>query len=386
MTKKKAKPLEGIRVLDVGVIAVGPFAATMLGYLGADVIRIENREGDYVQRQYPLMKGMGYAYITCNCNKRNIMLDLRLDSDREIALKLVGKADVFICNSKTGVMDKIGMGYKDLFKINPKLIYCSCPGYGNKGPYKARGAADPYIQAFSAFASLNGEPGTHGELFRVYGFLDQVASLMICQSIMIALYYRELTGQGQKIETSLLEASIALQATKISEFLITGKSPMTIGSSSSRIAPSQSFRTLDGKFINVSVPDDETWSRFCKALNISELENDSRFCNNYKRLKNRDQLSTILEKIFEDQPARWWILSLNRQKIPCGPINTYDEVSTDPHFLKTRMVIDLVTPWGMVKLGGIPWEFSEFELSIKKPSLPNQDKEEILKESELSDE
>lgn len=338
--------LEGIRVLDAGAFTIGPAAAGLLGCLGADVIRIEPPHIDGLMFVGTFQQGAGTPYISSHFNKRNIILNLREDEDREIALRLVKTADVVIENHLPGTMDRLGFGYDAVSAVNPSIIYCSASAYGNKGPMAKLRGADHYIQASSGFASINGLPGGQCEVLRYIAHCDWTASLMICEAVLLALVARERTGGGQNINTSAFEASLAMQSSRISEYFATGENPQLKGSASSTIVPSQAFKTLDGQYINVSVPREEYWPKLCQALALEKLENDPRFSSNAKRVENSQELIPILEEKFASEPLRWWLILLQRCDVPCGPYYGFDDVCRDPHINENKMVVILDSPWG----------------------------------------
>lgn len=374
--------LNGIKVIDCGVFGVGPAAAGILGCLGAEVTRIEPPHLDGLMFVGTIQGGAGTGYISSHFNKRNIMLDLKTAEGQKIALKLAERSDVLIENHPPHMIERLGLGYEAVSAINPRIIYCSCSGYGSKGPLAKLRGADHYMQAASGFASINGPPGGKGEILRYIAHIDYTTAITICQGVLLALLARETTGEGQKIETSQFEASIAMQASKIAEYFATGVNPKLMGSANSNIVPSQAFKTLDNKYINVSVPREEYWPRLCKALDLEQLEHDPRFISNADRVKNRDQLIPILEEKFSQEPARWWLILLRRYDVPCGPYNTFDDIRVDPHILENQMIEVLDTPWGKAMFGGFPLKFSKAPrvIGIKPPVEPDKNRDEVLSE------
>ena len=379
--------LKGLRVLDVGAYTVGPGAASMLGCLGADVIRIESPGLDTLYYFTNRQSGVSIAYINSHFSKRNIILDLKKDEDRQKALRLVERSDILIENHLPGTMDRLGLSYDIAKKINPRIIYCSSTSYGAKGPLAQFGAADPFMQAGTGLAGITGKPGSNGEIFRYVAHLDWTSSLTILQAVLLAVIARQKTGEGQKIDTSAFEAGLALQTNRITEYFITGKRPQLLGSGSQYIVPSQGFMTADKKYINVSVPREEYWPRLCKALNLEELEHDPRFSNNEMRVKNREQLIPILCNRFATEPARWWQILMSRHDVPCGRYNTIDEILCDQHIREDEMIVFRQTPWGEVLFGGIPITFGKCQgdIAVRGTVAPNQNREEILSELSRND-
>jgi crotonobetainyl-CoA:carnitine CoA-transferase CaiB-like acyl-CoA transferase len=372
--------LKGIRALDFGVYGVGPLACSFLGSLGADVIRIERPGVDPIYNLMPQQKGASPIYIIIQANKRSIILDLKTDTGREAVLRLAEKADVFIENHPPRVMQRLGLGYEAIRQINPRLIYVSSSGYGHQGPLANTPSADSFMQAMSGSASLNGAPGSKGELLRHYTHTDQSCAMGLCQAVLLALLARDITGKGQKIETSQFEVSLSIQTTRIAEYFATGVSPKPMGSANPNIVPSQAFKALDGRYISVSVPREEYWPKLCRALDLDEIEKDTRFISNENRVRNREQLIPILEAVFSKEPARWWFILLQRHDVPCGPYNTFDDVVTDPHIVANKMLIKLDTPWGEVMHTPVPIKFSRASTSVKSAVMPDSNREEILNE------
>jgi crotonobetainyl-CoA:carnitine CoA-transferase CaiB-like acyl-CoA transferase len=211
--------LDGIRVADLGLLVQGPQAALMLADFGADVIKVEPPAGDGTRWVEPLQRGMGTNYICLNVNKRGVVLDLKEREGREQAIQLAARADVFVQNFRGGVIERLGLGYPVLRERNPRLVYCSISGFGERGPLAREACADFIMQAFSGFARLNGAPGDALEAFRFTGFIDLTTAIMATQAVLAALVERDASGEGQKVEVSMLESALEMQATRVAEFL-----------------------------------------------------------------------------------------------------------------------------------------------------------------------
>ncbi len=371
-------PLQGIKVLDIGAYAVGPGAAGYLGFLGAEVIRIEGPGGDGLMDADPLMNGMGPSYINANLHKKSIVLNLKKEKDLATGKALGKWADIFIENRLPGVVDKLGLGYQDVSKLNPRIIYISSPGFGSSGPYAKAPALDQYIQTLSGFASIQGQDGGPGELFRAIGHLDWNTSAAIVQAAILGLIQRHHTGQGQRIEVWHFATSIFLQITRIAEFFATGESPRPIGSASTIYAPSQAFLCLDGKYVNVTTTTEEQWQALCKALGVEKLLADARFASNELRLKHRRELAQALEDRTREAPAWWWIKHLRRQSIACGPVYDVEDMMRNPQMQERQMLVRIKTPWGGLLHSGLPWDFSKTKLgAIQATHKPGEDTDEI---------
>ncbi|MFA5400489.1 MAG: CoA transferase [Dehalococcoidia bacterium] len=374
--------LNGIRVLDVGGWGVGPIACCLLGSLGADVIRFEPPKYDGLYHVGTMLSGAGTTYISAHFNERNIIIDLKKEDERELGLKIAATADVLIENHPPGAMAKLQFDYESVRKVNPNIIYCASSSYGTKGPYANMPSNDPMMQLASGFASLNGSPGSQGEMFRYVASVDYTTSLNIVQVVLLALMARQVTGRGQKIEMSQFEAVLALQTTRIAEFFATGKSPSPMGTANPNIVPSQAFRTYDNKYVNVSVHREEYWPRLCKALGLADLEKDPKYATNEDRVKNREELIPILEEKFAREPARWWLMLMRRSGVPIGPINSVDEIYNDPHLRENKMILKLKTPWGPTLFTNFPLKFSNplKPIKITAPVKPDKNRREILVE------
>ncbi|MFQ5814845.1 MAG: CaiB/BaiF CoA transferase family protein [Anaerolineae bacterium] len=372
-------PLSGIHVLDVGTYAVGPSAASCLGQLGAEVIRIENPAGEAFMDLQPTMGGMAASYINANMAKKSIYVNLKERQGIRLARSLTRWADILIENRLPGVIERLGLGYEEVAKLNPRIIYVSMPGFGTSGPFANRPALDAHVQAVSGFASIEGSEGGPPELFRVYAHLDHTTAVALVQAALLGLLARQRSGLGQRITVGFFSTAIFLQITRIADFFATGQNPQRLGSVSPIIAPSQSFRCLDGNFINISAPGEESWQRLCRALDLEHLQNEARFRTNHDRLRNRAALAEIIERRTAEAPAWWWLLHLRRHQVPCGPIYEFEDIARDRHFLDQGMVVRVQTPWGKVIRGGHPWRFNETPCRPIEPTHPpGADEEEVL--------
>jgi CoA:oxalate CoA-transferase len=352
--------LDGIRVFDLTVAAVGPWATKLLGALGADVIRVEVPGGDPRSTGVPpRIKGVSVLHISANQNKRNIELDLKNESHRAIALKIIARCDVFVQNMRAGAVERLGMGYDDLVKVNPRIIYVAASAYGRTGPMARFGAIDPEIQAMCGWCSITGQAGGRPEMFRHLGHLDLTTSSYITQAILQALLARERTGKGQKIEIEMLRAAMAIQTTRLAEYFATGVPPRPLGSASSTAVPHQAFLCQDQRYVAVGVVSEEQWPPFCRALKLPQLTSDPRFATNAARLENRAELIPILAQRFLDKPAAWWIIALSRERVPIAPFLRFDELRHHPQVRANAFMVELDSPhWGRMVTDGVPWQFS----------------------------
>ena len=372
-------PLEGVKVLDIGAYAVGPGATAYLGFLGAEVVRIEGPGGDGLMDVDPMMNGMGPSYINANLQKRNVALNLKDPEDLAVGKALVEWADVLVENRLPGVVDRLGLGFEDAARINPRLVYVSSPGFGSSGPYSKAPALDQYIQALSGFARIQGKEGTQGEIFRAIGHLDWNTSIAIVQAAILGLMSRRHSGRGQRIEVWHYSTSLFLQITRIAEFLADPGAEMPRGGASTMYAPSQAFTCLDNRCVNVTATSEETWRSLCKALDIEEkLLFDQRFASNRLRLQNRAALAAVIEDRTREAPAWWWIRHLRKHDVPCGPVYDLEDILRDPHIAEEQMVVRVDTPWGKLLHAGHPWKFSRTGLGpMEGTHEPGQDSDQI---------
>jgi formyl-CoA transferase/CoA:oxalate CoA-transferase len=360
----------------------------LLGDMGANVIKIEKPDTGEEYRTYgpKFIRGESTSFLSVNRNKKSLTLNLKDPRGVSIALKLVGRADVLIENFKPGVMEKLGLGFSETSKVNPKLIYCSISGFGQTGPYRDRGGFDLILQGMSAMMSVTGEED--GPPVKVgYPVTDLGAGIYGTIGILAALLSRNITGSGQWVDTSLLEAGIAWSLLPAGNYFADGEVPKRLGSASPQNAPYQAFETEDG-YINVGTGNDRLWIKFCEVTRLEELTKDPRFQNNALRVKNQKELAKAIEPAMKRKTTREWTHLLDEAGIPCGPIYNLDEALADPQVLSRKMVVEYDHPKaGRVKSIGFPIKFSHAEFRVRKyPSLLGEHNQEILSSLGLSQE
>ena len=370
-----ARILEGIRVFDLTVAAVGPWSTKLLGALGADVIRVERPGGDNLSTGVPpRINGTSVLHISANHNKRNIELDLKQESDRAIALRILEQCDVFVQNMRTGTVERLGMGYDDVAKVNPRIIYVAASAYGRTGPMAHFGAIDPEVQAMCGWCSITGKEGGRGEMFRHLGHIDLTTSTYITQAVLQALLARERTGKGQKIEIEMLRAAMAIQTTRLAEYFATGMQPPPMGSASATEVPHQAFLCQDQRYIAVGVVREEQWPGLCRALKAPELIADPRFALNAARVEHRAELIPLLAERFLTKPAAWWTIALSREKVPNAQFLTFEELRFHPQVRLNEFMVELDTPhWGRLWADGLPWKFSATPAGPIRPGAMHGD-------------
>jgi CoA:oxalate CoA-transferase len=375
------KPFENLIVLDVTRVLAGPYATMMLADYGADVIKIETPEVGDDSRAFGPFVGKESAYfMSLNRGKRSMTLNLKDSGAQDLFREMVKKADIVVENYRPGTMEKFGLGFEALQKINPKLIYAACSGFGHSGPYMEKAAYDVIVQGMGGIMSVTGHEG--GEPTRVGASVgDITAGLFTVIGILTALHTRDLTGKGQKVDVGMLDCQVAILENAIARYLVTGSVPVPIGNRHPSITPFEAFSARDG-YIIIAVGNDRLWAKFCELISRNDLITDERFANNAARTKNQKQLKAVLDGVFPSKTVGQWIEVLEAAGIPCGPINTVDRVLADPQVQARNMIVEVEHPVaGNLKMPGLPIKLSETPGGIECPApLLGQHSEEILKE------
>ncbi len=375
-------PLDGLRVLDLTEALAGPYCTMMLGDLGADVIKIERPgAGDMSRGWAPPFVGQESAYFMCtNRNKRSITLNLKQPQAQAILHRLVGQADIFVVNQPSlESLRKLSADPDTLRGLNPRLIYCAISGYGMNGPYAGQSGYDLVAQAQSGLMALTGEPG-QGPIRYPIPISDVTAGIYSVIGILSALVVRGNTGQGQFVDTALLDGQVAWLTHVAGAYFATGQRPPKYGNAHANIVPYQPFEARD-KYIIVAVGSERLWERFCQALEIAEtIGRDSRFTTNSDRLRHRGELVALLEQILAARDADFWLERLRAADIPCGPINEVDEILNDPHIQARGMIVELSHPSaGTVRSLGNPVHLGDTPVSYRlPPPMLGQHTEEVL--------
>jgi CoA:oxalate CoA-transferase len=317
------KLLTGVRVLDMTNVLAGPFATMHLALLGAEVIKIENPEGGDLARKLgnvPKLNQqlMGTSFLAQNANKKSLTLNLKGDKAKEIFRKLVEIADVLVENFRPGVMDRLGLSYDSLRKINPRLIYCAISGFGQTGPDAFKPAYDQIIQGLSGVMAINGDERLN-PLRCGFPVCDTVGGLNAAFAIMAALYHRERTDEGQFIDVALLDSIMPLMGWVAANLLIGNQQPALMGNDNFTAAPSGTFSTQDGH-INIAANQQDQWEALIEVLGVPELKTDPRFQERDTRKKNRKELTAILEGKLKQQRTLAWVEKLNKRGVPSGEI------------------------------------------------------------------
>jgi len=378
-----AGPLAGLKVLDMSRILAGPWAGQLLADLGADVIKIERPKCGDDTRSWgpPYLKDRDgkdtedAAYFFCaNRGKKSVTVDITCPEGQEIIRQLARQSDVLIENYKVGGLANYGLDYHSLSKINPKLIYCSITGFGQTGPYANLPGYDFLIQGMGGLMSVTGEPDdpkkeTSGPTKVGVAVTDLFTGLYASNAIQAALIERQNSGLGQYIDLALLDVQAATLANQASNYLVGGLVPERLGNAHPNIVPYQAFSTSDGHII-IAVGNDQQFSRLCDALEQSDLANDERFTTNAARVNNRNHICDVIQQSLKQYGSAHWLEKLKQCSVPCGPINTIDQVFEDPQVLARGIVISAPeSRSGKVSMVGNPIKYGR---SISEGTLAPQ--------------
>ena len=373
--------LAGLRVLDLTQVMAGPFCTMLLADLGAEVIKIETPEGDMTRR---MPGGVGTdtpAYNAVNRGKRSVVLDLKTQVGRDAATRLAQSADIFAENSRPGVMAAFGLDYPRLAALTPGLIYASISGYGQTGPDRTKGGLDLIAQGVSGIMSVTGEPGGPPMKAGV-PLTDLGAALFAATGILAALAYRTRTGKGQQVDTSLVEAGVALSVWEATEYFSGAGVPAPLGSAHRMVAPYQAIECADG-YVTIGASNDRLFQRLCEALGHSEWAQMPEFADNPSRVRNRGALAERIESVTRHQPGSHWLAAFEARDIPCGPINGYAEVFATPQIIARDMVVTVEHPTlGQIQALGSPIKLSATPPAVRRraPCL-GEHTEEVLREA-----
>jgi crotonobetainyl-CoA:carnitine CoA-transferase CaiB-like acyl-CoA transferase len=325
-----AAPLDGLRVLEVGVFMAAPFATMQLADLGASVLKVETPgTGDPVRASGPFLDGESSPYLRINRNKRSVALDLKSRSGREAFLRLAAESDVVVENLRPGAMRRLGLGYDDVRAVNPRVVYASASGFGQDGPLADRPGLDIMAQARGGLMSITGHPGGAPAKVGV-PVCDLVCGLYVALAVTAALREREHSGEGQYIDVSLLESAVSLAVWEAGRWFATGEAGRPLGSAHQSQAPYQAVRTRDG-WVTVGAITPKTWTAFCTALGLARLLDDERYADSFSRHAHREPLVDAIERRTGAMDTAEVVQALEDAGVPCAPIAGYDEVFTDDH-------------------------------------------------------
>lgn len=363
-TKSKAA-LDGVRVLDLSRVLAGPWATQILGDLGADVIKIEKPGAGDDTRSWgpPFLQGEDGAhgdaayYLAANRNKRSVTIDFAKPEGAALVKRLIPHCQILVENFKTGGLRKYGLDYESVRAINPAIVYCSITGFGHNGPYAKRPGYDYIIQGMGGLMSLTGEP-TGEPMKSAVAVADLFTGMYAVTGILAALRHAERTGEGQQIDAALLDTQVAMLANLGASYLVSHEKPARLGNQHAAIAPYQVLPTADGHII-LAVGNDGQFRDFCAAAGV-KLCDDPKFTHNESRVRNRVELTAALNTIMQRKNTAQWVSVLEGAQVPCGPINTLDQVYADPQVIARNAVENVTRSDGTsLKLAANPLRMSE---------------------------
>lgn len=381
-----AGPLTGLTVLDLTRVLSGPYCTTLLGAMGARVIKVEQPgRGDDTRAWGPPFVGGESAYfLSVNANKESLTLDFKRPAGRDILDRLIARADVVVENFRPGTLARLGLDYASVEAAHPRLIYCSISGFGQDGPRWAQPGYDAVIQAEGGLMSVTGD--AEGPPYRVgVAIADLVAGLLAAQGIALALFARERSGRGQHVDISMLDGVLSLLSYHASIYLTTGATSGRVGNRHATIAPYETFTASDGELF-LAVGNDEQFGRLCQATGLLELRDDARFATNPERVRHAGELRARIQPVLAQRRRAEWIEVLTASGVPCGAVRTVPEALLDPQ-VQARRMIEAVehAALGMVKVLGVPIKMSETPGEVRRaPPLLGQHTHHILAELGIS--
>ncbi len=379
-------PLKGMKVIEMAHIMAGPVTGLMLADMGADVIKVERPNGDDTRRFLPPdIEGESAAFMMMNRNKRGIRLDLKTEAGKAALIRLIEGADCLIENYRHDTMEKLGLGYDELKKINPGLIYCEISGFGRTGPYRERGGFDLIAQGMSGLMSITGEAPGRPPVKVGAPVSDITAGILGAMGCAAAYAHKLKTGEGQRVDTSLFEAGITHTYWQSAICFATGTAPGPMGSAHPLNAPYEAFRTADG-WLNLGAANQTNWERMLKVIDAEHLAENPNFATNRTRMENRADLADALAPYFKPQTTQHWLEALEASGVPAGPVLAIDEMHADPQTIARDMVPEVEHPVaGTVKTIGAPVKFHGTPAGVKRPApVLGQHTEEVLAEAGFS--
>jgi crotonobetainyl-CoA:carnitine CoA-transferase CaiB-like acyl-CoA transferase len=378
----KVRLLDGIRVLDLSRIIAGPFCSQILGDMGAEVIKVEQPGVGDDSRTWgpPFQNGESVYFFCINRNKKSVTVDMKDPRGKAIIRELAKRSDVLLENFKPGTLAKLGLDWEDLRPVNPRLIFCSISGFGRTGPYAERGGYDVIVQAVGGLMGITGEPD--GPPVKVgVAMTDICTALYAHGAILAALYARGRTGEGQRIDVSLLETQIAALINIASTYLNAGEIPGKWGTAHVNIVPYQAFKMRDG-YMLIGAANDRLWVKLCEAIGLPEVGHDPKYATNAQRVQHREEIIRLLEARLATRTRQEWESILSPLGIPCGPINRMDEVFADPQVRHLQMVLEATHPQvGTIRMVRNPVTFSLTPVDLRQaPPRLGEQTEEVLRD------
>lgn len=381
-------PLQGVQVLDLSQGAAGPTCAMHLGDMGADVLKVEPPGGEWGRGLGPpFVGGVAAAFLGMNRNKRSTVIDLKKAGGAEVVLRLAGHCDVAIESFRPGVADRLGVGFEAMSARNPRLIYAAISAFGQSGPWRDRPGVDGVAQAMGGIMSVTGT--ADGPPVKVgVPAADMAGGVYASQAILAALFARERTGRGQRVDVSLLDSLLSFQVVPLSMFLASNESPQRLWSAAPYAAPNEAFETGDG-YVMVAAYTEKRWPALCAALGHPELATDPRFDTNDKRVRGRVGLRATLEPLFAGRTTDEWIGVLDDADVLCGPLLAYPELVAENHVLESGSLVTVEHPvMGEIRAPALPGRFSDTggNATGPPPAIPGEHSAVILSERGFTDE
>ncbi len=372
-------PLAGVRILELGQIIAGTYGSQVLSDLGAEVIKVETPNGDLGRNpSVAPYKGLSGLFLTLNRNKESIVVNLKSEEGRQVFYDLVKVCDVVVDNFRPGVLERLKVDYETLSKINPRIVQCSVTGFGSDGAYKNYPALDINIQAISGHMAITGEPGRPPVRVGI-PLADMSGGIYSCKGILAALFDRERTGKGRRIELSMFDCMLSLLGYMGTMWLTNGELPKPPGSAHDYTVPWQAFAVKDG-YIVVATRQENFWRKLCEVLERPALADDPRFSTNALRVKNRTELLPDLEAIFLTRTVDDWLARLRRAEVPAAPVNNLDRAFAEPPVAEREMIVEYDHPQvGKVRMPGNPIKMSDMGATPSKPApLLGEHTEDVL--------
>jgi crotonobetainyl-CoA:carnitine CoA-transferase CaiB-like acyl-CoA transferase len=377
--------LGGLRVLDLSRVIAGPYCATLLADLGADVVKLERPGRGDDLRHWRGGEGMSPVFAAVNRNKRGVAVDLQHPEGARLALALARQADVVVENFLPGVADRLGVGYQAVRAQNPAVVYVAVTGFGQTGPYAQRSGYNTIAQGMSGLMALTGMPD-HPPTKVGGSVADLAAAFLAFGGVCAALVQRFRTGQGQYLDVNLLASTLALLPDPVAHFFAAGGiRPPRAGNRNPNLAPAEAFRTKDG-YLNVVIMNPDQWGRFCEALGDEAMATDPRFATNDARVAHREEFRARVERVLATDDTAVWVTRLEKAAIACGPIYELDEVFNDPQVQHLELVTEIEQPGvGPMRLLGFPYRVSAGPIGIRRPAPRlGEHTEDVLQEVGLS--
>ena len=378
---QEKKPLSNVNIIDLTNVLSGPFATLLLGDLGANIIKVEKPQGDDSREFGPFINKKSCYFISLNRGKRSIVLNLKEKKDKKIFTQLLSKSDVLIENYKPKTLQSLGFSWKKISKEFPKLVYAKISGFGETGPMSNLPAYDMVVQAMGGLMSITGS--SKNNLSRVGTSIGDITAGLFCVSgVLSALYKREKTNKGSKIDISMLDCQIAILENAIARYSVSGKSPEPLGTDHPSITPFGAFKTSNGKII-IAAGNDKIFKKLCSVMSRNDIFKSRKFSDNNKRNKNIKSLRLEIELTLKKRKSKFWIDLFRRSSIPCSTIDNIKKVMKTPQLIKRNMIQDYIESSShKIKVSGNPIKFNgikENKIAKKAPTL-NQDRKKILEE------